>query len=249
MVTVKAGALADLVRDIFAKAGCSAAEAERIGKYLVSANLTGHDSHGVVRVPRYVHWKKDGVVVADREVKIVTETPVLAVVDGLHGFGQTVAPQAVADRHREVQEQWPVDGGAAQRRPHRPGRRLGRDGGRGGLRVRPFRQCLGQRAGGAVRRHRAPAVDGAVLRRRAAPRPDAGRARLRHLHRRRGQGAGGEPGRQEAARQRADRPRRQDGHRPAPAVRRLHRDRPARPLARARAPSAPSASTRARASP
>jgi uncharacterized oxidoreductase len=96
MVTVKAGALADLVRDIFAKAGCSAAEAERIGKYLVSANLTGHDSHGVVRVPRYVHWKKVGTVVADREVKIVTETPVLAVVDGLHGFGQTVAPQAVA---------------------------------------------------------------------------------------------------------------------------------------------------------
>ena len=96
MVTVKAGALADLVRDIFAKAGCSAAEAERIGKYLVSANLTGHDSHGVVRVPRYVQWKKAGVVIADREVKIVTETPVLAVVDGLHGFGQTVAPQAVA---------------------------------------------------------------------------------------------------------------------------------------------------------
>lgn len=90
MVTVKAGALADLVRDIFAKAGCSAAEAERIGKYLVSANLTGHDSHGVVRVPRYVHWKKVGTVIADREVKIVTETPVLAVVDGLHGFGQTV---------------------------------------------------------------------------------------------------------------------------------------------------------------
>jgi uncharacterized oxidoreductase len=96
MVTVKAGALADLVRDIFAKAGCSAAEAERIGKYLVSANLTGHDSHGVVRVPRYVQWKKVGTVIADREVKIVTETPVLAVVDGLHGFGQTVAPQAVA---------------------------------------------------------------------------------------------------------------------------------------------------------
>jgi len=95
MVTVKAGALADLVRDIFTKAGCSAAEAERIGKYLVSANLTGHDSHGVVRVPRYVQWKKNGVVFADREVKIVTDTPVLAVVDGLHGFGQTVAPQAV----------------------------------------------------------------------------------------------------------------------------------------------------------
>jgi uncharacterized oxidoreductase len=95
MVTVKAGALADLVRDIFAKAGCSTAEAERIGKYLVSANLTGHDSHGVARVPRYLQWKADGTVIADRTVKIITETPVLAVVDGLHGFGQTVTPQAV----------------------------------------------------------------------------------------------------------------------------------------------------------
>jgi uncharacterized oxidoreductase len=96
MVTIKSGPLAELVRDIFAEAGCSAAEAERIGKYLVSANLTGHDSHGVVRVPRYLQWKRDGVVFADREVKVLRETPVLAVLDGLHGFGQTVAPQAVA---------------------------------------------------------------------------------------------------------------------------------------------------------
>jgi uncharacterized oxidoreductase len=96
MVTIKAGPLAELVRDIFAKAGCTPAEAERIGKYLVSANLVGHDSHGVARVPRYLQWKNDGVVFADRKVAILKETPVLAVVDGLHGFGQTVAPQAVA---------------------------------------------------------------------------------------------------------------------------------------------------------
>src|SRR6195256_2330694 len=96
MVTIKAGPLTELVGDVFAKAGCSAAEAERIGKYLVSANLTGHDSHGVERVPRYLQWKRDGVVHADRKVKVVSETPVLAVVDGLHGFGQTVTPQAVA---------------------------------------------------------------------------------------------------------------------------------------------------------
>jgi uncharacterized oxidoreductase len=96
MVTIKAGPLTELVGDIFAKAGCSLEEGRRIGKYLVSANLTGHDSHGVARVPRYVQWKRDGVVVADRKVEVVSETPVLAVVDGLHGFGQTVTPQAVA---------------------------------------------------------------------------------------------------------------------------------------------------------
>jgi uncharacterized oxidoreductase len=96
MVTIKAGPLAEFVRDIFVQAGCSGAEGERIGKYLVSANLTGHDSHGVARVPRYLQWKTEGTVVADQNVKVVSETPVLAVVDGLHGFGQTVAPQAVA---------------------------------------------------------------------------------------------------------------------------------------------------------
>jgi len=96
MVTIKAGPLAELVRDVFLRAGCSAAEAERIGKYLVSANLTGHDSHGVARVPRYLSWQQEGVVHADRKVKIVIDTPVLALLDGLKGFGQTVAPQSVA---------------------------------------------------------------------------------------------------------------------------------------------------------
>jgi uncharacterized oxidoreductase len=96
MVTIGADKLRDLVRDIFITAGCSRAEGERLGKSLVSANLTGHDSHGVVRVPRYLEWKAEGAFVADQKVKLLRETPVLAVVDGQYGFGQTVAPQAVA---------------------------------------------------------------------------------------------------------------------------------------------------------
>ena len=93
--TVPARALEKLVTDIFSKAGCSAAESARIGHYLVKANLTGHDSHGVVRVPRYVQMKNDGLMVADRTVRVVNDTPVYAVLDGQYGFGQTIAPQAV----------------------------------------------------------------------------------------------------------------------------------------------------------
>jgi uncharacterized oxidoreductase len=104
MVAIKAKALEELVRDIFVKAGCSQAEGERIGKYLVIANLTGHDSHGVQRVPRYLQWLADGDFVADRMVKVVSETPVLAVLDGQYGFGQTVAPQAVAIGIRKCKE-------------------------------------------------------------------------------------------------------------------------------------------------
>jgi uncharacterized oxidoreductase len=95
MVTLKASSLQDFVRDIFVRAGCSPEEGGRVGKYLVAANLTGHDSHGVVRVPRYVQMKNDGLITADQKVAVEVDTPVLAVVDARYGFGQTAAPQAV----------------------------------------------------------------------------------------------------------------------------------------------------------
>ena len=94
-VTIKAKALEAFVADIFATAGCSKEEGARIGRYLVSANLSGHDSHGVVRVPRYASQKKAGTVVADVKVDVLVDTPVVAVVDGKYGFGQTVAPLSV----------------------------------------------------------------------------------------------------------------------------------------------------------
>lgn len=94
-ITIDAKKLETLVADTFTKAGCSKAEAARIGKYLTIANLTGHDSHGVQRVPRYLETLAQGLIVADQKLKVVTDTPVLAVVDGQFGFGQTVAPLAV----------------------------------------------------------------------------------------------------------------------------------------------------------
>ncbi|MGO1081002.1 Ldh family oxidoreductase [Inquilinus sp. CA228] len=87
--------LTQLVGDIFAAQGCSAAESERIARYLVAANLTGHDSHGVIRVPRYVAMLAADEVRRDVTAEIVTDTPAFALVDGGYGFGQTVGPQAV----------------------------------------------------------------------------------------------------------------------------------------------------------
>ena len=96
MIHIDATELSRFVAEIFVKAGCSGAESERIGRYLVSANLAGHDSHGVVRVPRYVAMKERGAVIADQEIEVLLDTPVLAVIDGKYGFGQTVAPAATA---------------------------------------------------------------------------------------------------------------------------------------------------------
>ena len=87
--------LRSLVADIFAKAGCSPEESERIARHLASANLTGHDSHGVIRVPRYVSWLESGNLRAGQNLTIISETDLITVVDGNRGFGQTIGEQAV----------------------------------------------------------------------------------------------------------------------------------------------------------
>jgi hydroxycarboxylate dehydrogenase B len=95
MVIIKVENLIDFVADVFAHAESSPEEARRIASYLATANLTGHDSHGVIRVPVYIRWKKMGSVVPNQTAEVVVDTPSLAVVDGKFGYGQTVAPVAV----------------------------------------------------------------------------------------------------------------------------------------------------------
>ncbi|CAH2599148.1 Hydroxycarboxylate dehydrogenase B [Rhodovastum atsumiense] len=101
---IPAGTLRDLVSAIFRGVGCDKAEAARIAFYLVSANLTGHDSHGVIRVPRYVDDVRAGRTLVGQSIDIVSESPTHAVVDGQYGFGQTIAPQAVDLGIRKARE-------------------------------------------------------------------------------------------------------------------------------------------------
>src|SRR5881398_1266317 len=95
MVTIQLRNLIDFVAEVFAHAGSSAEEARRIATYLTTANLTGHDSHGVIRVPVYIRWRNSGDIVPNQTIEVPVDTPSLAVVDGRFGYGQTVGPQAV----------------------------------------------------------------------------------------------------------------------------------------------------------
>lgn len=92
---IKAEKLKELVSQLFERAGCHADEALRVAHYLVEANLVGHDSHGVIRVPAYLGWLKVGKVVANQTIETVLQTDVLAVVDGRYGLGQSIGQQAV----------------------------------------------------------------------------------------------------------------------------------------------------------
>ena len=94
-IYIPADALTDFCAEIFGRVGCRPEEALRVAASLVDANLTGHDSHGVIRVPRYVDWVRAGELVPNQSIERLVDTPVIGVLDGRFGFGQTIAPIAV----------------------------------------------------------------------------------------------------------------------------------------------------------
>ena len=58
---------------------------------LVGANLRGHDSHGVMRVPQYVGFIEKGEYRLGVPLQVENETPALVVCDGQCGLGQVQA--------------------------------------------------------------------------------------------------------------------------------------------------------------
>ena len=85
-----------LIGETFLAAGCPAEEADQIAANLVDANLTGHDSHGIIRVPSYLEWLQNGTLKSGQRMTVLTESDSMALLDGNYGFGQSIGPQAVA---------------------------------------------------------------------------------------------------------------------------------------------------------
>lgn len=91
MPIVKPEELEALTARIFAARGVPDADARWIATLLVRANLRGHDSHGVIRIPQYVASMEKGTTTPTPKIRVVTETPTTAMIDGDQGFGQVVA--------------------------------------------------------------------------------------------------------------------------------------------------------------
>jgi uncharacterized oxidoreductase len=83
------------VSGIFRAVDSPDAVAERVAASLVEANLTGHDSHGVIRVPSYVRAVREERIDPRGEIRIVQEGAATAVLDCAHNFGQVGAVRAV----------------------------------------------------------------------------------------------------------------------------------------------------------
>lgn len=90
MSSVQASRLVELVTAIMHAAGCYRDEAATIARRLVDSNLVGHDSHGVMRVGKYLDWMRAGWVKPNQTPTVVFESDAIAIVDGNRGFGQVV---------------------------------------------------------------------------------------------------------------------------------------------------------------
>jgi len=95
MILFPADELRDTATAIFRAAGADADPTEILVTHLIDANLAGHDSHGVLRIPSYVQAMKRGRIQPNARPAVIRETPVSALVDGNWTFGQVSARHGI----------------------------------------------------------------------------------------------------------------------------------------------------------
>src|SRR5690242_18650895 len=87
MPVVSAPELRDLTQQLLRAAGTPEPQAEIVAGHLVEANLTGHDSHGVIRMPWYLREIESGRIVPNAEPTLIEDRDAIGLLDGGWGFG------------------------------------------------------------------------------------------------------------------------------------------------------------------
>lgn len=97
MAIIAADRLAESTTGILVALGVPAEHARLVADSLVRADLWGHQSHGVLRLPWYVARLRSGAMATRTEPETVVDAGAVAVVDGHHGIGQVLAADAARE--------------------------------------------------------------------------------------------------------------------------------------------------------
>jgi len=93
--TFSAGDLRRHMARVLQATGSSAQEAQQVADNLVMANLSGHDSHGIGMIPRYVESRLEGGLQPNAGIRVTFDGGSMLSIDGQHGYGQVVGVQAM----------------------------------------------------------------------------------------------------------------------------------------------------------
>jgi LDH2 family malate/lactate/ureidoglycolate dehydrogenase len=92
---VSAKDLTDFGTAVLVKIGVPASDAHLLSDSLVAAELWGHSSHGMLRLPWYVERIRHGVMSAVTKSQLAVDNGAVAVLDGQDGIGQVLTFEAV----------------------------------------------------------------------------------------------------------------------------------------------------------
>ena len=90
--------LTRFVQAAFEKLGVAAGDAQIAAEALVAADLRGVDTHGVIRFSPYawyVKWLSEGSMTAKPNIRVTSETPSTALLDGDRGMGMVIGHRAM----------------------------------------------------------------------------------------------------------------------------------------------------------
>jgi len=88
-------ALRGAIRAVVRGFGSDEREVGLVTENLIQANLTGHDSHGIGMLPRYVEAFQEGGLKSNAHVNIKLDSGAMLSLDGQAGFGQVIGHETM----------------------------------------------------------------------------------------------------------------------------------------------------------
>jgi hydroxycarboxylate dehydrogenase B len=95
-ISFSPAALTRVVLAVVRQGGSAPEEAALVADNLVLANASGHASHGVGMLPRYIDSLLEGGLLPNQHVQVALDTGVLLRLDGGSGYGQVIGREAMA---------------------------------------------------------------------------------------------------------------------------------------------------------
>lgn len=85
----------DLIKEIFIKRNVKENHIDILVEHLISANLSGVDTHGIFKIPKYLQQIQDEELLPNSEPEIIKESETTTLISGNWTFGQITAKKAM----------------------------------------------------------------------------------------------------------------------------------------------------------